>query len=142
MEHTPPEYLRVLVESVLEQPKSIPFEWVLLDNASRKRETRSFLRRPGRCPFIEKNLGIIGGMRFCLEHAENRYILAVEFADYLYPECTGIVTSVIQRHQRAALLCSDENKLVGTRFREPYFKPDCDPMAPAERDRQIRRLLK
>jgi len=67
-------------------------------------------------------------MRFCLEHAENRYILPVDFADYLYPECTRIVTSVIQRHQRAALLYSDENKLVGTRFSEPYFKPDWDPV--------------
>jgi len=122
-----------LVESVLKQPKSIPFEWVLLDNGSTKPETVSFLQRLGRYPFVrlhrvEENLGIIGGMRFCLEHAKNRYILPLDSDDYLYPDCTRILTSVIQKHQRPALLYSDEDKLVGRRFCHPYFKPDWDPV--------------
>ena len=84
--NTPPEYLRVLVESVLKQSKSIPFEWVLLDNGSSKPETRSFLQRLERYPYVhlhrvEENLGIIGGMRFCLEHAKNRYILPLDSDD-------------------------------------------------------------
>ena len=131
--NAPPEYLRVLVESVLRQARSIPFEWILLDNGSTRPETTSFLGNLRKYSFIrlhrvEENLGIIGGTRFCLERAKNRYILPVDHDDYLYPDCTRIVTSVIQRHHCPALLYSDEDKLIGTRFSAPYCKPDWDPV--------------
>ena len=130
---TPPEYMRVLVKSVLKQRGGGPFEWVVLDNGSTKAETIHFLRSLNahsliRLYRVEENRGIIGGMRFCLEHARNRYILPLDSDDYLYPDCTQIVTSFLQRHHFPALLYSDEDKLVGTRFREPYFKPDWDPV--------------
>jgi glycosyltransferase involved in cell wall biosynthesis len=130
---TPTEYMAVLVESVLKQRGRITFEWIILDNGSVRSETVCFLETLRKHSFIhlyrvEENLGIIGGMRFCLEKAKNRYIMPLDSDDYVYPDGVHIVTSMIQKHHYPALLYTDEDRLVGTRFLDPYFKPDWDPV--------------
>ncbi len=57
-----------------------------------------------------------------------RYVLPVDADDYLYPDAFRVVTSFLRRADYPALLYTDEDKVIGTRFFEPYLKPDWDPV--------------
>ena len=126
-------YLRVLADSVLGQRGGTKFEWLILDNGSRAPETIEFLGRLARFPCVrlhrvEENLGIIGGMRFCLKHAQGRYILPLDHDDYLYPDCVQILTWHIKTNNYPLLVYSDEDKLIGETYAYAYFKPAWDPV--------------
>lgn len=126
-------YLRILAQSVLEQRGGTGFEWMVLDNGSTNRETIDYLAEIARHPCVRlhhvaNNLGIIGGMRFCLEHATGRYIVPLDSDDYLYPDCIEILTWHLVRHRYPALAYTDEDKLAGDIYLDPYFKPDWDPV--------------
>jgi hypothetical protein len=128
----PDEYIRVLATSVLEQTWR-DFEWVILDNGSGTAATRAALARVARDPRVrlfrvERNLGIIGGMRYVLERASHRYVLPLDSDDYLFPDALSTVASLVQRHEHPPLLFSDEDKLRDGRHTDPFFKPDWDPV--------------
>ncbi len=130
---TPVAYLDVLARSVLHQQDYPSFEWVILDNGSTSIETRDYLEKLTRYPQVklarvEQNLGIIGGMRHCLERATGRYILPVDSDDYVYPDCLKILAWHIRQHNSPPLLYSDEDMLQEERFYSPYLKPDWDPV--------------
>ena len=129
---TPDEYIRVLARSVLEQTWR-DFEWVILDNGSHAAATRAALARLANDPRVrlfrvERNMGIIGGMRYVLERASRRYVLPLDSDDYLFPDALSTVASLVQRHEYPALLFSDEDKLRDGRHTDPFFKPDWDPV--------------
>jgi hypothetical protein len=132
--NTPPQYLRILADSVLQQRGVTDFEWIVLDNGSTKPATRKLLDEIAASDprvqllRVEDNLGIVGGMRLALEQATGRYVLPVDSDDYLYPDCLQVVTSCLQRHDHPAILYSDEDHLLGRKFVLPYFKPDWDPV--------------
>ena len=131
--NTAPEYLEVLAASIDVQSEGGGFDWLILDNGSTSPETRETLQKIATSPYVkllrvEQNLGIIGGMRFVLERAEGRYVLPLDSDDYLYPKCISIFSEAIRRHDYPALLYSDEDKLEGDQRRDPYSKPDWDPV--------------
>lgn len=132
--NTPVKYLRVLTESLLNQATAGDFEWVVLDNGTTDSRTREYLAQViathPRVKFIrvEQNLGIVGGMRFCLEHAAGRYVLPLDSDDYLYPDCVAVLTRFLQDNDYPALAYSDEDHLLGKKPIIPYFKPDWDPV--------------
>lgn len=131
--NTDVEFLHALTESVLAQRGGIGFRWLILDNGSSDPNTIAFLKDLDCHDFIqlervENNLGIIGGMRYCLERANGRYILPLDSDDYLYPQCVSILTEAIRRTGYPALLYSDEDKRQDKVFRDPYYKPDWDPV--------------
>ncbi len=132
--NTPVKYLHVLAESLLAQKDEYPcFEWVVLDNGSTDPETAAYLRglekhEQVRLFRVEQNLGIIGGMRFCLERATGRYILPLDSDDYLYPDCLRIMAWHIEQHGHPPLLYSDEDRLTGERFHDGFFKAAWDPV--------------
>src|SRR5258707_5082201 len=110
-----------------------PFEWLIHDNASSDPRTRACLAEVARHPAVKleraaHNLGIVGGLRRCLERATGRYVLPIDHDDYLYPDALRIVGWHLARHPDAAVLYSDEDKLYGSRHCRPYFKPDWDPV--------------
>ena len=79
--NTPPDYFEALADSVLSQDADSSFEWVLLDNGSRRCRHQGVARAGGDASVafafsVGANLGIIGGMRFCLEHAAQSLHLA------------------------------------------------------------------
>ncbi|WP_420100946.1 glycosyltransferase [Bosea sp. (in: a-proteobacteria)] len=126
-------FLKALTESLLAQRGGIGFEWFVLDNGSTEPATIAFLETLRAYDFIrldrvETNLGIIGGMRYCLERAGGRYILPLDSDDYLYPQCVSIFTAAIQQSGYPALLYSDEDKLQDGVYRDAYYKPDWDPV--------------
>ena len=89
---TPIEYLEELFSSFITQPDIDKIEWVLLDNGSKDPDVIKYLKNLRCNNFIkyyreEYNLGIIGGMRYCLEKATNKYIIPVDSDDVLYTNC-------------------------------------------------------
>jgi glycosyltransferase involved in cell wall biosynthesis len=131
--NTDPLFLEELAASVFQQDGGTDFEWLILDNGSADAKTRDALRvigsHPGvRLERVEENLGIIGGMRFCLERATGHYILPLDSDDLIEPDCVHVITRFIMDQGYPALLYSDEDKLENGRFSGPYFKPDWDPV--------------
>jgi len=126
-------FLDALAGSLLPQLKSHEHEWVLLDNGSSAPATLRSLRalrgRPGvRLLRTERNLGIVGGMRYCLQEARGRYVVPVDSDDWLYPDCARLLTACIRAHGYPPLVYTDEDKLDGETYFQPYFKPDWDPV--------------
>ncbi|MGI8962639.1 MAG: glycosyltransferase [Bryobacteraceae bacterium] len=130
---SPVGYLKRLAESVADQNPSGACEWVVLDNGCTNAGLLSYLANLRAHSWIrvcraETNIGIIRGLRYCLEHARGRYFLPVDADDCLYPDAFQVVTSFIRRAGYPALLYTDEDKVIGTRFFQPYLKPDWDPV--------------
>ena len=122
-----------MADSVLSQDADSTFEWVLLDNGSHDAGTRRSVERLARARTIrvfrvEDNLGIIGGMRFCLERAAHRYILPVDSDDLLTPDCLRVLSHALRQASYPALAYTDEDNLEGSHFSQPYFKPTFDPV--------------
>jgi glycosyltransferase involved in cell wall biosynthesis len=133
--NTPPEFLRTLAASVLQQDFGLgdTVDWLIVDNGSTLRETVECIDSLTSHGFVRvirigENAGILGGMKIGAENARGRYILPLDSDGYLYPDCVRIVTHHIQRNGYPALLYSDEDKLDGADFFEPYLKPDWDPV--------------
>lgn len=130
---TDPKYLEELAGSVFMQDGGTHFEWLILDNGSTNESTCTTLRTIAMHPCVrlervEKNLGIIGGMRYCLERATGRYILPLDSDDIIEPDCVHVLTRFLQEAGFPALLYTDEDKLADGRFGSPYFKPGWDPV--------------
>src|SRR5687767_1590431 len=69
--NTDPAFVKVLAESVFAQNGGTNFEWFILDNGSTVPGTIEYVKSLGSHPCVnlhrvENNLGIIGGMRYCL----------------------------------------------------------------------------
>jgi len=131
--NTPVEYLDALAKSVLGQWGYPTFEWIVLDNGSTEPGTIAFIRDLARFEQVrvfrvEENLGIVGGMRYCLERATGRYVLPLDSDDYLYPDCLRIMAWHIEQHGYPPLLYSDEDKIQEGEFKDEYLKPDWDPV--------------
>jgi hypothetical protein len=131
--NTPPQYLDALAESVLSQDADSTFEWVLLDNGSHDPGTRRSIERLAkertiRIFRVESNIGIIGGIRFCLERAVHRYILPVDSDDLLTPDCLRVLSHALRQAGYPPLAYTDEDNLEGSHFSQPYFKPTFDPV--------------
>lgn len=130
---TPSVFLEELAGSLFLQDGGTNFQWLILDNGSTQEATRATLQTIARHPCVtlkrvEKNLGIIGGMRFCLEHATGRYILPLDSDDLLEPDCVHVLTRTLQDADYPALVYTDEDKLADDRFGTAYFKTDWDPV--------------
>lgn len=131
--NTEPKHLKQLAESVLGQDARGGFEWVLLDNGSDRTDTRRLLAKIASHPLVrltrsEKNLGIIGGTRHCLERVRTRYFVPVDHDDLLTPDAIRIIAHFLREHGYPAIAYSDEDKLDEVGIRDPYFKPDWDPV--------------
>ena len=130
---TPLPYFRALAETIVQQNAAGHCEWVVLNNGCRKAELLAYFDELKRHSWVAiresaENVGIIGGLRLCLEHARGRYILPVDADDWLYPDCLDVVSWWVRETGFPALLYSDEDKRIDTRAVQPYLKPDFDPV--------------
>ena len=110
------------------------FEWVLLDNGSQ-------ILAPGgrssawqesvaiRVFRVEDNLGIVE-RHALLSRARDATdtLLPVDSDDLLTPDCLRVVSHALRQAGYPALAYTDEDKLEGSRFSQPYFKPAFDPV--------------
>lgn len=120
------------VRSVLEQTSTL-FEWVILAHGrvSAALEQRlveldadarvRVLREP-------KNLGIVGGMRRCLDEATGRYVVPLDADDLLAEDALQWLAHVVAERGRPGFVYSDEAIRAGGRPRALFHRPDFDPL--------------
>ncbi len=130
---SPVRYLRLLAESIQKQNLDGASEWVLLDNGCVADSLLRLLGKLAEWPWVklirsEENLGITRGLEKCLHEASGRYVLPVDADDLLYGDALQVIASEMERVQYPALLYTDEDKTIGSRVYQPYFKPDWDPV--------------
>jgi hypothetical protein len=109
------------------------FEWIILahgrigadvDDALAELDQRddvTLLRLP-------ENLGIIGGMRVCLEAATGEYLVPLDADDLLTSDALQILAEACDREGHPALVYTDEDILVENVRCAPYWRPDWDPV--------------
>jgi hypothetical protein len=129
---TPPEFVRALADSLLSQSSPL-FEWVLLDNGSTRHDVVETVRRIGsdeRVHYLwsEKNLGISGGMRACLEGASGAYVVPVDSDDVVVEDALSLLARAIAENDSPPFVYTDEDHLRDGRPQSPYFRPDWDPV--------------
>src|SRR4051812_38633684 len=130
---SPVPYLKALADSIRSQNVQGKCEWVLLENGCSHTEILECLRGLQQHTWIkvyrsEQNLGIVGGLRFCLERASGRYVLPVDGDDQLYPDALKVIAVQLERTGYPPILYTDEDKLTTFGVSQPYFKPDWDPV--------------
>ncbi|MEM5386438.1 glycosyltransferase [Paraburkholderia phymatum] len=130
---TDPSFLTDLAHTVFGQDTTADFEWLILDNGSTRLETREVLNeialdRRVRLGRAEQNLGIVGGMRWCLERAQGRYIVPVDSDDLLFPDCVRTLSSFLEQAGMPLVVYTDEDKTDGYNHRDAYLKPEWDPV--------------
>jgi len=131
--NTASRFLFELAETVLGQDSGCEFEWLILDNGSDSAETRQALAAIADHPAVhlsrvEQNIGIVPALRYLLEHAHNRYIVPLDSDDLITPDCVRVMTSALQKAGFPAIAYSDEDKQLQGHQRDPYNKPDWDPV--------------
>ena len=131
--NTPAQYLLELADTVFTQDCNARFEWVILDNGSTRQDTIEAMQLIRAHPCVtflrvEENLGIIGGMRHILPLARNQYVAPLDSDDLLTPDCVKILTHFIEENKFPKILYTDEDKILDQVYRDPYDKPDWDPV--------------
>jgi glycosyltransferase involved in cell wall biosynthesis len=127
--NTEPALLAELAEAVFGQDSGPGFEWVILDNASRRDDTRAVLNEIARNPAVklfrvEEDLGDIGAHRYLLERAQHRYVIPLGQDDLISPDCVRVVTTALRQAGLPPIACSDEDNIGG----DPCIEPDWDPV--------------
>jgi glycosyltransferase involved in cell wall biosynthesis len=130
---SPVRYLEQLAGSLAGQNENGACEWVILDNGCTRSPLLRYLNNLQghewvRVLRVDGNIGIVRGLRRCLEQASNRYVLPVDADDYLYSDALKVITSYLEEAGCPALLYTDEDKISGRDMTQPYFKPDWDPV--------------
>lgn len=97
---SPVQYLRQLADTIAEQNSDEGCEWVLLDNGCTNPELVHYLTELSALPWVNlqrspENVGIVRGLRNCLENAHGRYVLPVDGDDLLYPDALRVIASAI-----------------------------------------------
>lgn len=125
-------FLAEAARSVLNQSYR-DYEWILLAQGPISSDLEHTLAKIASHPHCrvlrhERNLGIIGGLRQCLEAATADYVIPVDADDLLTSDALHIVADVAGHQRRPALIYSDEDRLVGGIPSAPYLRPDWDPV--------------
>ncbi len=129
-ERTPADVFQETAHSVLAQ-SSRHFQWIILAHGPVTQSLDAFLRGLGsdariRVIRLPDNLGIIGGMRRCLEEATGQYVIPLDADDLLTPDALTVLAGRLQ--SPSPFVYSDEDSLVNGRPQSPYFRPDWDPL--------------
>ena len=130
---SPVHYLKQLAQSLIMQNQEGHSEWVILDNGCSRPELLFYLEELRKYGWIkvyrsETNIGIVPGLRFCLQKAWGRYVLPMDADDLLYSDALAVITSFVTQAGYPALLYTDEDKITAGGITQPYFKPDWDPV--------------
>jgi len=139
-ERTPPHFFAETAAGVFAQT-SPKFEWVLLAHGPIPDELERVIARVATDPRVkllrlDKNLGIIGGMRHCLERAAGEYVVPLDADDLLTHDALHVVAQGIHDHttqkpgfsEKPSFLFTDEDFLVDGRPQSPLKRTDFDPV--------------
>jgi hypothetical protein len=130
---TPGQFIDELAHDLFTQDCQTEFEWIVVDNGSKRSDTIDALRRLEsrsgvRLFQIEENVGIVRAMRYALERATGRYVLPLDSDDCLATDCIRVVTSVLQSNTFPTIVYTDEHLTDGSTVSDFALKPDWDPV--------------
>lgn len=114
--------------------QSLPyFEWVVLAQGALPEALEATLATLAREPRVNivrsgVNLGIIRGMRMCLEAARGDYIVPLDADDLLTEDALQVADHAAHAARRPVFIYSDEDALIGGVPKHPYLRPDWDPV--------------
>ncbi len=129
----PPRYFRALVDSLVAQDYT-GYEWVIVDDGSRKPETRTMLAEAlQRCPrarlvVAPENGGIARATALGAREARHEWLVFVDADDVLAPDAISCVAKVASSRPEVRFIYSDMDHM-DERGRRlwPVLKPDCSP---------------
>jgi len=125
------EWLKEAAESVIRQPYK-EWELIIVDDASADTETRQALIEVSLLdPRIhvhrnQINSGISGATNVGIANAKGELVTFLDHDDVLAPQALYVVIEAYNQTD-FDILYSDEDKLDGKRFVDPFFKPDYSP---------------
>lgn len=119
-------------DSVLTQTEA-SFEWLILANGSLPAPLEQAVTVAAADPRVTlirrpQNLGIMGGMRVCLEVASGDYVLPLDGDDLLTPDAVAVLAEALVAGGLPLFLYGDEDAWVEGEPRHPYLRPDWDPV--------------
>ena len=129
---TDPLYFRAAADSLLTQ--TLPFtEWVILAHGPitpALEATLAELAHDERIRILRRatNLGIIGGMRVCLESATGRFVIPMDADDVLTPDALQLLVEALTREGGADFAYSDEDILHEDKLQSPIRRTPFDPI--------------
>jgi hypothetical protein len=113
---TEPRFLDELFACLLAQEYG-DFEWLLLDNGSKRADVaqrlRDFAARDARVRWfrVEDNIHIIPGNRYLLQHARGRYLVPVDSDDLVYADALALFAERLGGDAPPEILFSEECKV-------------------------------
>ena len=132
-------YIKTDVALFLETAKSVkaqtvaPHEWLVLSHGPISDELSTALERLRdegalRWLNLDKNLGIQGGLRYCLERAAGKFVLSLDADDLLTPDAIALLSEAAAGSPETLVFYSDEDILVGDVPVHPFYRPAFDPV--------------
>lgn len=111
----------------------LPAEWLVLAHGPIPEKLGAILRRLDEehvLTFLELpvNLGIHGGLRYCLERATSPYCVCLDADDLLADDAVEALGAAIGADPESRIFYSDEDLLIDGAVRHPFFRPDRDPV--------------
>jgi hypothetical protein len=123
--------LQETVASVLGQTLT-DFEWIVLEKGQVSQEVKQVLSSLRRDPrvrlFSTEDLGIIDGLRFCLERATGTFVVPVDGDDLLTIDALQQLSCAISGSDEASFVYSDEDSLSSAGLAAPYRRSGFDPV--------------
>lgn len=129
---TPLDFFRAMADSVLGQTYA---GWELVcvnaspDDEGLAAEVAAYCGRDERirCVTLEENLGITENTNAGIEAARGDFLCFFDHDDVLEPDALYWYADALARDPQIDLLYCDEDKLVGGRYANPFFKPEWNP---------------
>src|SRR5207244_1235227 len=115
-EGTDPALFRETAAAVIAQTRPAT-EWIVLAHGPIHPDlaaTLHALEAKGVIRFLrhEVNLGIHGGLRFCLEHATGDFVLSLDADDLLTRDALAVLADAVRSNPERRIFYSDEDHLI------------------------------
>lgn len=129
---SPAELFRKTAESVLSQ--TLPFsEWIILENGPIPDDTRQILEEliasDSRIrTYKSEALGIVGGLRYCIERATADFIMPMDADDLLTVDALELMAESLNAADKPSFVFSDEDIQYDDRLDDHLRRADFDPV--------------
>lgn len=129
--HTDPDFFSQTADAVLKQSYK-NYEWIILCHGPVSECLAAILadlekKDKIRIYSLEQNLGILGGMAFCLEKATKEFVIPLDSDDLVVPEALSVLARHISTNESVDILYSDEAILTAETL-TPYCRGSFDPL--------------
>lgn len=129
---TDPALFQITADSIRDQIRQ-PAEWIILAHGPIPEALGTILDRleaDGAISLHREpvNLGIHGGLGFCLERARQPFALCLDADDVLTEDAVELLDRALHQHPDKMIFYTDEDLLIGDRAVHAFLRPDYDPV--------------